>query len=87
MTKKEMLDHIERFCSDKEEYAMILWCSEDAFEEAKSQGTPITRKEAKRVIQYVDKYHDCEIGVNWENIDCWIDEVLSERENNAKQTL
>jgi len=43
----------------------------------------ITDEEAREVLRLMDKYHDCEIGLNWEVIEHWIDHVKELRRKRA----
>ena len=43
----------------------------------------ITDSEARDVLRLVNKYHDCEIGINWDLIDSYIDEVKAQRKEVA----
>jgi hypothetical protein len=40
----------------------------------------LTNDEARKVLQLLKKCHDCNIGINWDVIDYWIDEIVKERE-------
>ena len=43
----------------------------------------ITDCEAREVLRLMDKYHDCEVGINWDVIDSWIDHVKELRKEVA----
>ena len=43
----------------------------------------ITDKEAREVLRLMDKYHDCEVGINWDVIESWIDHVTTQRKEVA----
>jgi len=43
----------------------------------------ITDEEAREVLRLMDKCHDCEIGLNWEVIEHWIDHVKELRRKTA----
>jgi hypothetical protein len=36
--------------------------------------------EAREVLRLMEKYHNCEVGINWDVIDNWIDHVKDQRE-------
>ena len=55
---------------------IITWCIEDVIERAKEKDIILSKKDAKEVLELTDKYHDCNIGISWETLDVWIDEVL-----------
>jgi len=43
----------------------------------------ITEDEAREVLRRLDKYHDCEVGINWEVIENYCEDILNEREKVA----
>jgi hypothetical protein len=40
----------------------------------------LTEDEAREVLRLMIKEHDCEVGINWDVIDAWIDHVKEQRE-------
>jgi hypothetical protein len=40
----------------------------------------LTEDEAREVLRLMIKEHDCEVGINWDVIDNWIDHVKDQRE-------
>ena len=40
----------------------------------------LTEDEAREVLRLMTKEHDCEVGINWDVIDAWIDHVKEQRE-------
>lgn len=53
----------------------ISWHIDDVLWRAKDQGVKITRKEASQVLELMLRKHDANMGISWETIDFWIDEV------------
>ena len=43
----------------------------------------ITDEEAREVLRLMDKCHDCEVGLNWDVIESWIDHVKELRRKTA----
>ena len=43
----------------------------------------ITDDEARTVLEMMERYHDCNDGINWDSINTWTDIVIKERERNA----
>jgi hypothetical protein len=39
----------------------------------------ITDDEAREVLRLMNKYHDSEVGINWDVIDSWVDHVKAQR--------
>ncbi len=40
----------------------------------------LTEDECKDVLAMVDRKHDANIGINWDFIQYWIDEIIDERD-------
>ena len=66
----EPLDPIEQAKQTlaKAGYFGITWTLSDIIERAKSDGYLLDEKQARNVADRIEKRHDCEIGINWENI-------------------
>ena len=43
--------------------------------------------EARGTLLYIEKYHDCEIGINWYSIDVHIDNVVNARVEETREGL
>ena len=56
------------------------WHIDDVIEQAEGNGEQLTIDEARDVLAMVNRKHDCNIGINWDVIDYWIDEIVKERE-------
>ena len=56
------------------------WHIDDVAGQAESQGETLTEEECRDVLAMVMRKHDCNIGINWDVIDYWIDQIVSERE-------
>jgi hypothetical protein len=55
----------------------ISWCVEDV----KSIAEDLTDDECRKVLQLAKDNHDATIGINWEVLEMWAEEVKSERES------
>jgi hypothetical protein len=56
------------------------WHIDDVAGQAENQGETLTEEECRDVLAMVIRKHDCNIGINWDVIDYWIDQIVSERE-------
>ena len=43
----------------------------------------ITDEEAREILRLADKYHNCEVGINWDVLDHWIDHLKAQRKDAA----
>ena len=58
------------------------WHTDDVIEQAEPDNQ-LTIEEAREILRLMDKYHDCEVGLNWDVIDAWIDHVVAQRKEVA----
>jgi hypothetical protein len=56
------------------------WHIDDVAGQAESQGETLTEEECRDVLAMVMRKHDCNIGINWDVIDYWIDRIVEDRE-------
>jgi hypothetical protein len=61
------------------------WHIDDVKEQYLGDGeySELTDDEAREVLRLADKYHDCEVGINWEVLDSWADHVKQQRKEVA----
>lgn len=64
------------------DFMSIWWSIEDVTDRCRED---ITDDEAREILEMMDKYHDCTIGVSWDTMDVYIDEVLNQREETAEE--
>jgi hypothetical protein len=55
------------------------WHIDDVQGQAENMGEELTEQECRDVLAMVMRRHDCNIGINWDVIDYWIDEILKDR--------
>ena len=63
-----------------EHVAMALWCEEDVFERARERKMKITREQARYVVKMLDYKQDASLGISWDTIDCYLDELVLDKE-------
>lgn len=56
----------------------IVWGVEDVIDRAKERGIDITHEQAVRVLDLMERYHDCNYGISWESMDVHIDSEVNE---------
>jgi hypothetical protein len=63
------------------------WHIEDIHDKANGwdgdESNAISDEEAREVLRLINKYHDSEVGINWDVIDSWIDHVKAQRKEVA----
>jgi hypothetical protein len=56
------------------------WHIDDVASQAEQMGETLTEDECRDVLAMVMRKHDCNIGINWDFIDYWIEDVIKDRE-------
>lgn len=54
----------------------IVWTTDDVFSRAEDLGYTLTDKQAEQVLMLAKSNHDATIGINWDVIDNYINEIL-----------
>jgi len=72
---------LSRHYSPDERVAVDIWCVEDVLDRAEERGINISRREAEEIIDDIHKNTDATIGINWDVIDAYLDEVKSRGKN------
>ena len=54
------------------------WHIEDV--QSASNGSSLSDEEAREVLCMMNKYADCNVGINWDAIEVWNDWVMEDRE-------
>lgn len=61
-------------------YFGITWTLSDIIERAKSDGYLIDETQARGIAEEIEDRHDCEIGINWDNVSFHIGEFAREND-------
>lgn len=64
--------------------AMVYWCEEDVIERAASKGVRLGSRAAGRILDKIDRRHDCETGITWDTLDYYIEEFQREHPHYRK---
>lgn len=51
----------------------LVWGIGDIIERAKQNKKRIGVKKARKILQDIARNHDCNYGVSWDTLDCYID--------------
>lgn len=63
------------------------WHISDVQERASEDGIELSDEEAREVLDCMERYHDCEVGINWYSIDVHIDNVADERDEDEIEEI
>lgn len=84
-TVSEALDFIRNVAVDRADYAVDEWSIDDVIDRAKEQGKRVTKKQARKVINLIDRKTDANVGINWDMLDYWTDDVLQDEAKEKKR--
>jgi hypothetical protein len=54
----------------------IIWTTEDVLTESENIDTEISEEEAQEVLGILDRTHDAMMGISWDTIRCYINEII-----------
>jgi hypothetical protein len=57
----------------------IIWSTEDVLMQADLMNIELTEEQADDILSNVERYHDANVGINWDVIDFHIDNYLDEK--------
>jgi ASC-1-like (ASCH) protein len=91
MKVSEAIEHLKRY-KPEDEVCMVLWMEDDVRShngestwmdeepvDPPAPGEELTDEEVRKVLQLMDKWHDCEFGICWETVDSAVRSVKKER--------
>jgi len=52
----------------------ISWHYLDVLQQAKEIGVKCSKQRAKKILQVMKSKHDCNFGITWETINCYLEE-------------
>ena len=73
-TVREAIERLQRYDLDAH-VAMPLWTAVDVLGLAQDRGINLTDQQADEILDYIERHHDAEIGINWDVIDANLDFV------------
>ena len=58
----------------------IIWSTEDVLQRAKDNDVKITEDEANSILLEMQRDYDADVGINWETIDDYIEDLVDARD-------
>jgi hypothetical protein len=58
----------------------IGWSTEDVLQRAKDNDVKLTEDEANSILLEMQRDYDADVGINWETIDDYIDDLVDVRD-------
>lgn len=60
---------------DEKRQIAIIWDIDDVQDMAKKRNMKLTDEQAFEILTKMKSQHDCTIGINWDTIDCYLDDI------------
>ena len=54
--------------------AVAIWQRADVIGRAEEKGMKLTDEQADEILDNIDRKQDCEYGISWTTIDCFLDD-------------
>ena len=74
-TVESVIDHLSHYKAD-EHIAVAIWCEDDVIGRAQERGKVVTRQQAQRILDTIERKQDCELGISWLTLDVYTDAEL-----------
>jgi hypothetical protein len=74
-TVASVIEHLQGYKPD-EHIATAIWCEEDVLGRAEERGIKLNQHQAQEILDTIDSKQDCELGISWDTLDCYIDDEL-----------
>ena len=58
----------------------IIWSTEDVLHQAKQKDVKLTEDEANEILLQMERKHDADIGISWQTINDYIDDLVEGRD-------
>jgi hypothetical protein len=72
-------DEIKRI-DPKEHVCVIIWSVEDVLEQAHERNVKCSKVEAEEILDKMENAHDATLGINWDTIDSYLDDIREKRD-------
>ena len=66
--------------AEKENIIPVFWIKNDIIGVCEDNDYTLSSEEIDKVVYDLERYHDAEVGINWEVIKCYIQMIIDERE-------
>ncbi len=73
MTVKELIEKLQRNFKPDDVIAHDLWQIEDVKNQCKNRDIELSDQQCVDVLESMEHYKDCTIGLNWDVMDNYID--------------
>ena len=80
MKIKDLIKHLQSY-DENEIIAYDLWMVDDVIHEGNHHADypEVTREQAEEVLQRMEQRKDASVGLNWDVLNCYLDQVMSDK--------
>jgi len=80
MKLKDFIGELQNRYLPDTEIVPVFWQADDATARAEDRGMTLTDEEAGQIVSALGDNHDASIGINWDVIDFYLDDMERQRE-------
>jgi hypothetical protein len=66
----------QRLTGVKGHVAIDIWQRDDIMQRAEQLGAKLSNEDADNILDDIDRRQDCELGITWDTLDCYIQEYV-----------
>jgi len=74
-TAKEHIEWLKQHYKDDEVLAVAIWQVDDVLVQAEERGIKVSKEQAEDILERIDRMQDATLGITWDTIDCYLDEL------------
>jgi len=76
MPKISEVKKLLAWCGDDDTIVCVaIWCVADVMGRAEERGMTITKEQAEEVLNTMDHKQDCSMGISWDTMDVYLDDL------------
>ena len=72
-TVQKHIEFLQRNFKQGDVIAVATWTVADVLEQAKTKKMNITKAQAEKVLERIDRKQSADLGITWDTIDCYLD--------------
>ena len=79
-TVKKLVEHLQKAFKPEDVLAVAIWQADDVISRAREQNKTISKEQAEEIIDRIDRKQDASLGITWDTIDCYVDDLDEQEE-------
>ena len=77
-TVKEHIEKLKKWYNPDDELAIAIWGAVDVKSRAEDMDIELTDEQVRDVLSCVENKQDATLGITWDTLDYWIEQVAEE---------